>query len=106
MKTIKQALIDEIHYPIGSGIIENKMILRGLNAEDEFDMEAAKSKSFIGAVADCLYSLLSAPNFSEADKSFSLSDKNLILKKANSLYNSIGESSVTLDDKPMVYIMD
>ena len=54
MKTIKQALIDEIHYPIGSGIIENKMILRGLNADDEFDMEAAKSNAFIGAVADCL----------------------------------------------------
>lgn len=105
MKTIKQALIDEIHYPIGSGIIENKMILRGLNADDEFDMEAAKSNSFIGAIADCLYSLISAPNFSEADKSFSLSDKNLILKKINSLYNSIGEPSVGLDEKPMVYII-
>lgn len=106
MKTIQQALIDEIHYPIGLGIIENKMILRGLTPEDEFDMGVAKSASFIGAVADCLYSLISAPNFSEADKSFSLSDKNLILRKVNSLYNSIGESSVALDEKPMVYIMD
>ena len=105
MKTIMQALIDEIHYPIGSGIIENKMILRGLNAEDEFDMEAAKSKAFIGAVADCLYSLITAPNFSEADKSFSMSDKKLILNQANSLYNSIGEPSVGLDEKPMVYII-
>ena len=106
MKTIMQALIDEIHYPIGSGIIENKMILRGLNADDEFDFDTAKSKAFIGAVADCLYSLISAPNFSEADKSFSLSDKNLILRKVNSLYNSIGETSVALEEKPMVYIID
>lgn len=106
MKTIQQALIDEIHYPIGLGIIENKMILRGLNPDDEYDMKVAKSEPFIGAVADCLYSLISAPNFSEADKSFSLSDKALILKKVNSLYNSIGEPSVALDDKPMVYIMD
>lgn len=104
MKTIQQALIDEIHFPIGLGIIENKMILRGLTPEDEFDMDVAKSKPFIGAVADCLFSLISAPNFSEADKSFSLSDKTLILRKVNSLYNSIGEASVGLDEKPMVYI--
>lgn len=106
MKTIQQALIDEIHFPIGIGIIENKIILRGLIPEDEYSMEVAKSNSFIGAVADCLYSLISAPNFSEADKSFSLSDKSLILKKVNSLYNSIGESSVALDEKPIVYIMN
>lgn len=106
MKTIKQALIDEIHYPIGSGIIENKMILRGLKADDEFDIDTAKSKAFIGAVADCLVSLIAAPNFSEADKSFSLSDKALILRKANSLYNSIGEVPVELEEKPMVYILD
>lgn len=104
MKTVMQALIDEIHYPIGSGIIENKMILRGLDAEGEYDMNVAKSKAFIGAVADCLYSLISAPNFSEADKSFSLSDKEMILRKVNSLYNSIGETSATLGVKPMVYI--
>lgn len=106
MKTIMQAMIDEIHYPIGSGIIENKMILRGLNADDEYDMEVAKSNAFIGAVADCLFSLISAPNFSEADKSFSLSDKALILRKVNSIYNSIGEKSVALDEKPMVTIID
>lgn len=106
MKTIQQALIDEIHFPIGLGIIENKMILRGLNPEDEFNIDIAKSKAFIGAVADCLFSLISAPNFSEADKSFSLSDKALILRKVNSMYNSIGETSVALDEKPMVFIMD
>lgn len=104
MKTIMQALIDEIHYPIGSGIIENKMILRGLELDGEYDAGIARSSEFIGAVADCLYSLISAPNFSEADKSFSLSDKNLILRKVNSLYNSIGEPSVALEGKPMVHI--
>ena len=104
MKTIKQALIDEIHYPIGYGFIENKIIHRGLNPDEEFNIEVAHCNAYVGVIADCLYSLLTAPNFSEADKSFSLSDKNLILKKVNSLYNSIGESSVVLDEKPMVYI--
>lgn len=105
MKTIKQALIDEIHYPIGSGIVENKIISRGLSSDRMFDADIARSNEFIGAVADCLYSLISAPSFSEADKSFTLSDKDLILKKANFLYNSIGEKSIALDEKPMVYIM-
>ena len=36
MKTIKQALIDEIHYPIPLGFVENKMIERQLNGDDEF----------------------------------------------------------------------
>lgn len=106
MKTIQQALIDEIHYPIGEGFIQNKLIARGIEFEDEFTVETAKSPAYIGAVADCLFSLISAPNFSEADKSFSLSDKALLLRKVNSLYNSIGEPSVALDDKPMVYILD
>lgn len=106
MKTIKQALLDEIHYPVGNGIIENKLIKRGLDGDDNFDMMIAESPYFIGAVADCLFSLISAPNFSEADKSFSLSDKSLILRKVNSLYNTIGEKSVALDEKPMVCIID
>lgn len=104
MKTIQQALIDEIHYPIGVGIVENKIIKRGLTADDEYSMDLANSSEFMGAVADCLYSLIEAPNFSEADKSFSMSDRSLILKKVNSIYNSIGEPSVGLDEKPMVYI--
>ena len=105
MKTVGQALIDEIHYPISVGMIENKLIMRGLAFDDEFGIEVATSKEFIGAVADCLYSLIEAPNFSEADKSISLSDKSLILKKVNALYKSIGEKEMSLDS-PMVYIMN
>lgn len=105
MKTVGQALIDEIHYPISEGMIENKLIMRGLAFEDEFGIEVATSKEFRGAVADCLYSLIEAPNFSEADKSISLSDKSLILKKVNALYKSIGEKEMALDS-PMVYIIN
>lgn len=105
MKTVGQALIDEMHYPVSIGMIENKLIMRGLSFEDEFCIEVATSNEFRGAVADCLYSLIEAPNFSEADKSISLSDKSLILKKANALYKSIGEQEKTLD-APIVYIMN
>lgn len=103
MKTIRQALIDEISYPLSVGLIDNKIIYRGLDADDYFDSEVAHSKEFKGAVADCLYALVEAPNFSEADVSFSMSDKSLILKRANALYNSIGEDVNNIDE-PMVYI--
>ena len=106
MKTIGQALMDEIHYPVPVGMIENKLIMRGLYYEDEFNIDIAKSKEFIGAVADCLYSLIEAPNFSEADKSISLSDKSLILSKVNALYKSIGEQEKSSLAAPRVCIMN
>jgi hypothetical protein len=91
MKTIRQAIIDEIHYPIGDGFVDNVLLRRGLDADDEISSDIICGKKFIGATADCLRSLVEAPNFSEADKSVSLSDKDLILKRANMLYLSIGE---------------
>lgn len=104
MKTIREALIDEIGYPLGAGCVENKIIARNLNCSHEFTYDVAQSPQYKGALADCLVALISSPNFSEADKSFSLSDKELILRKANFLYNSIGEASVALGEKPKVFI--
>ena len=99
MKTIREALIDEIGYPLGEGCIDNKIISRGLSENDKFTYDVSVSSSYKGALADCLVALIYSPNFSEADKSFSLSDKELILRKANYLYNSIGETSVALGAK-------
>mgnify|MGYP000027329705 FL=1 len=109
MKTIQQALIDEIHYPIPEGFVENVMIKRKLNPVGDCDSDTMNSKEYMGALADCLWSLVQAINFSEADKSFgSLSDKDKerILLRVNSIYNAIGEPSVELEEKPMVYIGD
>lgn len=109
MKTIQQALIDEIHYPIPEGFVENVMIKRKLNPVGDCDSDTMDSKEYMGALADCLWSLVQAINFSEADKSFgSLSDKDKerILLRVNSIYNAIGEPSVELEAKPMVYIGD
>lgn len=103
MKTIQQALIDEIHYPLNEGFVENVMIKRGLDGE--FTYEVAQSSQYMGAVADCLYSLIHAVNFSEADKSFgglSDSDKEKILLRVNSIYNTIGEPEVALKARPVV----
>lgn len=105
MKTVRQALIDEIHYPISEGFVENKLLSRGLSPDDELTIDVLKSNEFKGAVADCLWSLVEAPSFSEADKSISLADRDIILRKANSIYLSIGEKAVDIADKPAVYIL-
>lgn len=107
MKTIQQALIDEIHYPIPVGFVENVMIKRGLNAEDGFTFEVSHSNEYMGALADCLYSLIQAINFSEADKSIgSLSDKQItaIISQMNKIYEAIGEEPKDIELKPVVYI--
>lgn len=105
MKTIKQALIDEIHYPISLGYVENKMIERQLNGDDEYTFEVAQSKEWKGALADCLYSLIQAVSLSESDKSIgtlSDKDKERLLVRINALYKTIGESPAL--GQPMVYI--
>lgn len=105
MKTIKQALIDEIHYPIPLGFVENKMIERQLNGDDEYTFEVAQSKEWKGALADCLYSLIQSVSLSESDKSIgtlSDKDKERLLVRINALYKTIGESPAL--GQPMVYI--
>ena len=105
MKTIKQALIDEIHYPIPLGFVENKMIERQLNGDDEYTFEVAQSKEWKGALADCLYSLIQAVSLSESDMSIgtlSDKDKERLLVRINALYKTIGESPAL--GQPMVYI--
>lgn len=104
MKTLLEALRDEIHYPISDGHLENRLFKRGLMPNAICDVDVFNSPEFIGAVADSLFMLIAAPNFSEADKSFSGLNIDAILKQANKLYNSIGEDEKVLEDKPMVYI--
>lgn len=96
-RTVRQALIDEIHYPLKAGFVDNQLLKRDLRPEDEITAERLRSKGFIGAKADCLFSLIEAPNVSEAGLSVSLGDRNAILKKVNSLYISIGEEEKSID---------
>ncbi|MCM1219101.1 MAG: hypothetical protein NC548_31855 [Lachnospiraceae bacterium] len=94
MKTIAQALWDEIPAAalLGIGYIENKLLLRGLDGDAPISYEIMHCPEFWGSVADCLCELVTSPNISEADKSISLPDRDVILKKANNLYNLIGET--------------
>lgn len=95
MKTIKQALLDEIYYPINEGLVDNKILSRDLEADAELTVDIYKSNSFKGALADCLLSVVEqATSISEADKSVQiLSDKQITIlqKRINNIYASIGE---------------
>lgn len=104
-KTVKQALIDAIHYPIPIGFVENTIIERNLTDETKYTYEVSQSKEFKGALADCLYSLLQAVTIHESDKSVGTltdKDKERLLIRINSLYEAIGEDPVL--GQPMVYI--
>jgi len=105
VKTILQALIDEVHYPVGIGHLENRLIKRGLSPNDLCSQSILESSEFIGAYADCLWGLIAAPNISEADKSISGLDRDLIISQMNNLYELIGEPAKTLG-KPIIYIVD
>ena len=104
-KTIRQALVDEIHYPIPLGFIENKLIERRLNGDDNYTYEVATSNEWKGALADCLYSLLQAVSIHESDKSVGTltdKDKERLIVRINNLYKAIGEDTPL--GQPMVYI--
>ncbi len=105
MKTVRQALRDEVHYPMTKGFVENKIIERGLDGSATYTVEIFRSSAYRGALADCLCSLIHAVNFSESDKSVgNLTDeqRKQLLKRANALYEEIGEPTVD-DGEPMVY---
>lgn len=85
MKTVLQALKDEVHYKLSSGFFENRLLERSLDGNEICTIDILKSKPFKGAVADCLMSLIQMPNFTEGDVSLSLSDKDNILTLANGM---------------------
>lgn len=106
MKTIQQALIDEIIYPLPEGLVENILIKRGLDGDDYVATDVFLSKEYKGCFADCLVALVQAVSFSESDKSVGVisdSVKKSLLARANAIYRALGEDEI-LDDSPKVYI--
>lgn len=101
--TILQALENEVHYPLKQVTLELNLLKRGLDGEGDMTRELSNSPEFKGTVADCLISLITAPNFSESDISYSLPNKDLIIERANALYEEIGEEDKCIG-KPKVFI--
>lgn len=106
-KTVIQSLLDDTLYPIPVGKVENIIITRDLKGGADFTKEVTASKEYKGALADCLYSLLQAITFSEAGMSVgALTDaqRKSILKRANNLYDEIGEEEKDDPLDPKVFI--
>ena len=106
MKSVIQAILDEVYYSVNKGLVENKLVARGLDPESECSASTFTDNGFMGALADTLFSLIQAVNVSEGDKSVgSLTDaqRKAILARANQLYKAIGEEEVTAL-QPTVYI--
>lgn len=107
MKTILQAIKDEIYYPINDGLVENKLLGRDLVPDGEFSKTVLNSDAWKGALADSLLTLIQQVNISEGDKSYgAMTDKQreALLIKINNLYGSIGEEPAEIELKPTVYI--
>ncbi len=107
IKTVIQSLLDETIYPIPTGKVENIIIKRELVADADFTKALSDTKEYKGALADCLYSLLQAITFSEAGMSVgALTDaqRKSILKRANNLYDEIGEGEKDDPLDPKVFI--
>lgn len=105
MKTILDALRDEIHSPVGDGHLTNRLMMRGLNPDECCTVTVMRGNAFQGAIADCLIALLEMPNISEGDKRFDLANRELIIRRANAIYRAIGETELEKKaDKPTVYI--
>ncbi len=105
MMTVSQALLSKVHWPLPEGYVETVCVERQLDYEEPFSYEVSQSAEYKGALADCLYSLYQAVNYSEAGKSVgNLTDeqRRWCLRQANRLYLEIGEEEKEVEE-PRVY---
>lgn len=106
-RTIKQALIDEVFYPLPDGKVDNVLLSRGIKGNDEVSRDVLNSDAFKGALADCLAAVVEqALNFSEADKSVAIpSESQIVLmkKRVNALYKAIGEQAADLGEPTVTF---
>jgi hypothetical protein len=79
-----------VQYPIEDDTLEKVLLDRGLIASDEYNPVENK-KAVDLAKADLYVTLVTAATGSEGGFSFSLSDKQLLLKQAGVIYGQYGE---------------
>lgn len=106
-KTVRQALVDEVLYPLPDGYVDNKLFARGINPDSELTIEELNSTQFKGACADCLVAVIEqAVSFSEADKSVnvpSATQINALKVKVNKIYKEIGEEELFFDSPKVTF---
>jgi len=93
--TILEALKSKVSYPLSDSFFQSVLIERGLSTEGDFTQEVAQSKEFKLCYADALIRMISGVNATEGDYSVSLSDRDNLLKIANTIYSKYGEPEFT-----------
>ncbi|OFY44004.1 MAG: hypothetical protein A2X18_07700 [Bacteroidetes bacterium GWF2_40_14] len=105
MKVI-DALKHKVKYPLSDGFFETVVIERGLSPDAEFTAQIGTSKQFNLARADSLASLVDAINVGEGQLNISLSQQELILNVANSIYERYGEPLLGGEKQPAIKILE
>lgn len=107
MRTVRQALIDEVFYPLADGKVDNVLLLRDIDSEAEVTKETLQSDAFQGALADCLTAVIEqAVNFSEADKSVNVPTEaqiKILKTRVNAIYTNIGEETQDFDEPTVTF---
>ncbi len=105
MKTVVEALLSKVHWPMPISFVETVCIERNIDGQEAFTYAVSTSTGYKGALADCYFHLFQAVNYSEAGKSVgNLTDeqRRWCLKQANKLYGEIGEEEKEIEE-PTVY---
>jgi hypothetical protein len=84
-----EAIKGRLNYPLSSNSFILALTDRGLTHSDTY----AKSQAFDLAYADAITTIVTTPNISEGGYSVSMSDKENLIKLANSIYLKYGEPS-------------
>lgn len=88
-----EALKARVNYPLTSQQAEEKLVGRGVEPEDEFELSVASSQSFQLAYADTLRFILTMVNLSQGG---SITAQNMagIRGTANAIYKKYGEDLI------------
>ena len=85
-----EAIKGTLNYPLSDNAFIKALIDRGLVETATY----SKIQSFDLAYADCITTLVTAPNVSEGGYSISLSDKATLIKLANGIYSKYGQPGI------------
>jgi hypothetical protein len=92
-----EALQGAIGFPLSANTLELHLTNRGLVSDATYT--TATKKAFDLATADALMSLVSFPNIAEMGYTLTLTEKNLLIKRASQIFELYGVPDLT---KPKV----
>ena len=104
MQTVFEALASSVGYPVPKGTIEAIAMRRGIykSLQEEINPQVMSGKAYALCEADMMKYLVTVANVSEGDVSISMSDKDILINTANSVYSAYGEPLIGVPLRPTV----